>query len=193
MPRLGVVIASTREGRVGAPVAEWFMERARQHGGFEVELVDLKAVNLPLLSEPNHPRLKKYTQETTRAWSATVEALDAFVMVTPEYNFFSPPALVNALDHLYVEWSYKAAGFVSYGGVSGGLRSTQMTKLLLTTFNMVPIVEQVAIPFVAKQMEDGRFAANEMHDKSATAMLDELLRWTNALESLRKPAPTQTS
>ena len=58
MPRLGVVIASTREGRVGAPVAEWFMERARQHGGFEVELVDLEAVNLPMLSEPNHPDRK---------------------------------------------------------------------------------------------------------------------------------------
>lgn len=187
MPRLGVVIASTREGRVGAPVAEWFMERARQHGGFEVELVDLKAVNLPLLSEPNHPRLKKHTQETTKAWSATVDALDAFVLVTPEYNFFSPPALVNALDHLYPEWSYKPAGFVSYGGVSGGLRSTQMTKLMLTSFKIVPIVEQVAIPFVAKLIEDGRFAANDMHDKSAVTMLDELLRWTNALLPLRAP------
>lgn len=121
MPRLGVVITSAREGRVGAPVAEWFMERARQHGGFEVELVDLEAVNLPMLSEPNHPRLKKHTQETIKAWSATVEGFDAFVFVTPEYNFSSPPALVNALDHLYPEWSYKAVGCVSYGGVSGGL------------------------------------------------------------------------
>jgi NAD(P)H-dependent FMN reductase len=185
MPRLGVVIASTREGRVGAPVAEWFVDRARQHGGFDVELVDLKAVNLPVLSEPNHPRVKKYTQETTKAWSATVGALDAFVIVTPEYNFFSPPALVNALDHLYAEWNYKAAGFVSYGGVSGGLRSTQMTKLFLTGFKIVPIVEQVAIPFVAKQVENGRFAANDVQDTSAAAMLDELLRWTGALATLR--------
>ena len=188
MPRLGVVIVSTRQGRVGAPVGEWFMERARRHGGFDVELVDLKAVNLPMLSEPNHPRLKKPTQETTRAWSATVEALDAFVFVSPEYNFFTPPSLVNALDHLYPEWNYKAASFVSYGGVSGGLRATQMTKLMLTTFKMVPIVEQVAIPFVAKSIEDGRFVANELHDKSAATMLDELLRWTNALAALRQPA-----
>ena len=166
MPRLGVVIASTREGRVGATVGDWFMERARQHGGFEAELVDLKAVNLPVLSEPNHPRLKKHTQETTKAWSATVDAL----------------------DHLYPEWSYKPAGFVSYGGVSGGLRSTQMTKLMLTSFKIVPMVEQVAIPFVAKLIEDGRFTANEMHDKSAVMMLDELLRWTNAMAPLRAPA-----
>ena len=185
MPHLGIVIASTREGRVGAPVADWFVEQARQHGGFEVELVDLAAVNLPLLTEPNHPRLKKYTQDATKAWSARVDALDAFVFVTPEYNFFSPPALVNALDHLYSEWNYKAAGFVSYGGISGGLRSVQMTKLLLTTFKMVPIVEAVTIPFVAKALQDGRFPGSDPARSSATAMLDELLRWTNALAALR--------
>lgn len=185
MPRVGVVIASTRQGRVGAPVAEWFMGRAREHGAFEAELVDLEAVNLPLLSEPNHPRLKKYTQETTKAWSATVAALDAFVFVTPEYNFGSPPALVNALDHLYAEWTYKAAGFVSYGGISAGLRSVQMSRQLLTGFKMVPIVEAVAIPFVARELQDGRFPGNDKVNTSATAMLDELLRWTNALAALR--------
>ena len=188
MPRLGVVIVSTREGRVGGAVSEWFMGRAREHGGFDVELVDLKEVNLPVLSEPNHPRLKKHTQEATKAWSATVDALDAFVFVSPEYNFFTPPSLVNALDHLYPEWNHKAAGFVSYGGVSGGLRAAQMTKLMLTTFKMVPIVEQVTIPFVAKLVDGGRFDSSELHDKSAATMLDELLRWTDALATLRRPA-----
>ena len=187
MPRLGVVIASTREGRVGEPVGAWFVERARRHGGFEVELVDLKAAGLPLLSEPHHPRLQKYTQETTRAWSATISALDAFVFVTPEYNYGSPPALVNALDHLYNEWGYKAASFVSYGGISGGLRGVQMTKSLLATFKIVPIVEAVAIPFVAKELHDGRFPGNEKIDASAGVMLDELLRWTHALATLRTP------
>ena len=185
VPRLGVVIVSVREGRVGKPVADWFLERARQHGGFDVQLVDLKEVGLPVLSEPNHPRLKKYTQEATKAWSATVDALDAFVFVTPEYNFATPPSLVNALDHLYNEWLYKPAGFTSYGGVSGGLRATQMTRMMLATFKMVPMVEQVIIPFVAKEMKDGVFPGGELFDKSAKVMLDELLRWTNALRGLR--------
>ena len=185
MPRLGVVVASVREGRAGAPVADWFMDRAGQHGGFDVELVDLKVVNLPILSEPNHPRLQKYTLESTKRWSATVAALDAFVFVTPEYNFGSPPALINALDTVYVEWNYKPAAFVSYGGVSGGLRSVQMTKMMLTTFKLVPIVEAVSIPFIAKELQDGRFPGNEKVDKAAAAMLDELLRWTNALKPLR--------
>jgi NAD(P)H-dependent FMN reductase len=189
MPRLGVIVASVREGRAGAPVADWFMERAHQHGGFELELVDLKAINLPMLSEANHPRLQKYTQESTKRWSATVAALDAFVFVTPEYNFGSPPALVNALDTVYVEWACKPVGFVSYGGVSGGLRSVQMTKLMLTAFKLVPMVEAVSIPFIAKELQDGRFPGNERVDKAAIAMLDELLRWTNALKPLREARP----
>ena len=185
LPRLGIVTVSVREGRVGAPVTDWFVEQATRHGGFEIERVDLKAVGLPVYSEPNHPRLKKYTQETTKAWSATVAALDAFVFVTPEYNFATPPSLVNALDHLFSEWHYKAAGFVSYGGVSGGLRATQMTRMLLTSFKIVPMVEQVIIPFVANELKDGRFPGNEKTDKSTHVMLDELLKWTKALEALR--------
>ena len=185
MNRLGLVLVSTREGRVGATVADWVLEKAQEHGGFEVEFVDLKGVDLPLLSEPNHPRLKKYTQPKTVAWSETVAALDAFVFVSPEYNFGTPPSLVNALDHLYGEWNYKAAGLVTYGGISGGLRAAQMTKQLLASFKVVPIVEQVAIPFVAQHLTDGVFQANDAHDKSAKVMLDELVRWTTALKTLR--------
>lgn len=186
MPRLGVVLVSVREGRAGAPITDWVVEQARLHGGFEVDVIDLKAIDLPLLRESNHPRLKKYTEPKTIAWSATVDALDAFVFVTPEYNFSMPPSLVNALDHLYHEWSYKPAAFVSYGGMSGGIRSVQAAKTLLTTFKIVPMVEAVAIPFVAKAVTDGRFTAGDTHEKPARAMLDELLRWTHALAALRK-------
>lgn len=186
-PQLGVIVASVREGRNGWPVTEWFLEAAKRHDGFDVVLMDLKAWDLPLLSEPNHPRLQKYTQDKTKQWSAAVSAADAFVIVTPEYNFASPPALVNALHHLYREWNYKAAGFVSYGGASGGMRSVQMTKTLLTTLKIVPIVEAVTIPFIAKLVENGSFTADEKHDTSAAAMLDELARWTKALHALRQP------
>ena len=178
------MIVSVREGRAGDPVGAWFMERAREHGGFEVELLDLQAVDLPLLREPHHPRLQKYTSAKTQAWSRTIAALDAFVFVTPEYNFSAPPSLVNALDHLYVEWGCKAAAFVSYGGMSGGIRAVQHAKPMLTTFKMMPMVETVAIPFVGKLLQDGRFAGGESFDKAARVMLDELLRWTNAIATL---------
>ena len=186
MPRLGIVVASVREGRIGLPVAEWFVARAQAHGAFEPVLVDLKEVGLPLLSEPQHPRFQKYEQETTKAWSATVRALDAFVFVTAEYNHTVPPALVNALDHLYVEWNYKAAAFVSYGGISGGLRAVQTIKPLAAALKMVPIVEAVAISFPAKLVDASRrFTGDESHEKAAAVMLDELARWDRALTTLR--------
>lgn len=186
MPKLGVIIASTREGRAGLPIAEWFLTIARQHGAFDVQTLDLKTIALPLLSEPNHPRTQSYTQDSTKDWSAQVAACDAFIIVTPEYNFSSPPALVNALDHLYVEWNYKPAAFVSYGGVSGGLRSVQTTKLLLTSLKMMPIVEAVGIPFYAQQLDAGVFKGSESQEKAATLMLTELARWTTALQTLRQ-------
>jgi len=179
------VVCSTRPGRVGPAIANWFHGFAQKHGKFEARLVDLADVNLPLLDEPHHPRLRQYTKEHTKRWSATVDAADAFVFVTPEYNFSTPPALVNALDFVFHEWAYKPAAFVCYGGASGGLRSVQMTKLIVTTLKMMPMQETVALPFFSKHIEDGVFKGDEAHDKAATAMLDETLRWADALKVLR--------
>jgi NAD(P)H-dependent FMN reductase len=189
MLQLGVIVASVREGRVGFPIAQWFLEAARKHGRFQPRLVDLKEARLPLLEEPKHPRLQQYEHAETKAWSVLISSLDAFVIVTPEYNYGTPPALLNALDHLYVEWNYKTAGFVSYGGISGGTRSVQMTKQVLTTLKMVPIVEAVNIPFVTQFIEGGAFKATDAHDKAATAMLNEQFKWAEALRSLRAPKP----
>lgn len=186
MSKLHTIIASTRPGRRGPVVARWFHEFAVQHGKFEAELVDLAEFHLPLLNEPAHPRLKQYQHEATKAWSASVEAADAFVFVTPEYNFGPPPSLLNALNYLYQEWNYKPAAFVSYGGISGGLRAVQMEKLTLTTLKMVPIVEQVTIPLFTQYINDEDvFVPTEMHDKSASDLLDELFQWTEALKPLR--------
>jgi NAD(P)H-dependent FMN reductase len=185
MPTLTIIIASMREGRGGEAIARWFIERARQHGKFEVHVADLRELNLPLLNEPHHPRLKKYVHESTKQWSAIVDAADAFVLVTPEYNYSTPPALVNALDTVYHEWTYKPVGFVTYGGISGGLRAMQMTRMMVTGFKMMPMVEAVNIPYFTQFVQDGVFKANETHEKSVTPMLDELHRWSGALKTLR--------
>lgn len=186
MPKLQVIIASTRPGRVGLPIGRWFYEFARRQGGFDVEWVDLVEVKLPLMDEPNHPRLRKYTRPHTKAWSEKVDGADAFVFVTPEYNYGSPPALVNALDYLFHEWSYKPAGFVSYGGISGGTRSVQMTKQIVTALKMMPLFEAVTIPMFAQYIDkEGAFVPIAAHEKSATAMLDELGRWAEVLRPLR--------
>ncbi|MGC3986402.1 MAG: NAD(P)H-dependent oxidoreductase [Pseudorhodoferax sp.] len=185
-PILHTLICSTRPGRVGPTIAEWAHAQAQAHGGFDARLVDLASFGLPVFDEPEHPRLGRYQHAHTRAWSASVDEADAFVFVLPEYNFAPPGALVNALNYLVREWHYKAVGFVSYGGMSGGIRSVQVTKGLLSTLKLVSLPEAVALPNVAQQLQaEGGLAANPVNGQSATAMLDELLRWTGALQGLR--------
>lgn len=186
-PLLQVIVASTRPGRVGLSVGQWFYAEAERHGGFALEFVDLAEVDLPFLDEPNHPRLRKYTHAHTKAWSERVERADAFAFVMPEYNHGLSAPLKNAIDYLNQEWRYKAVGLVSYGGVSGGTRAAQMLKPVLAVLKMVPMSEAVIIPFVQQFVDDdGAFRANEVLEKAAKAMLDEMLRWTEALGALRE-------
>ncbi len=186
MPRLLIIIASTRPGRAGLPIGQWAEARARSHGGFEVEVADLAELDLPFMDEPNHPRLRRYTQPHTRAWSATVDAADAFVMVMPEYNYGFTAPLKNAIDFLHQEWKHKPVGIVSYGGVAAGTRAAQMLKQVLTTLSMVPLFEAVSIPFFSQFIDDeGELQANETMEQAADAMFDELVRVGAALEPLR--------
>ncbi len=187
--KLMVLTASTRPGRVGASVAAWFTDAARRHGKFEVAPADLAEFNLPVFDEPNHPAQKKYQHEHTKRWSAAVDAADAYTFVVPEYNFGPTPALVNALNYLYQEWCYKPVGFVSYGGLSGGMRGVQVAKGLCTTLKMMPMYEAVAIPNVFPMVKDegGKkvFTPNEHCEKGAAALLDETMKWATALKTIR--------
>lgn len=186
-PLLQVITASTRDGRKGPVVARWFIEQARRHDGFEIDPVDLADVDLPLFDEPRHPRLQEYEHDHTAEWGETVARADAFVFVTPEYDNVPPSSLVNALQFLVKEWAYKPAGFVSYGGVSGGTRSAAFTRIILTTLRMMPIPDAVSIPFFSRHIDEdaGTFQPGEVQEKAAVAMLDELVRWERALRTLR--------
>jgi len=185
-PTLLIVIASTRPTRVGLPIAEWFEARARAHGGFEVEVADLAVLDLPLMNEPKHPRRREYEHGHTKEWSARVEAADAFVFVHPEYNHGMTAPLKNALDYLSHEWAYKPLGLVSYGSVSAGTRAAQMIKQVAVYLKLFTVAEAVSIPFVSRQIGDGgKFEPTELVEKSAPAMLDELVRLEAALRPLR--------
>lgn len=148
MIQVKVITASTRPGRKGPAITHWILELLKQFDAIQVEHLDLKEINLPFLDEPHHPRLKKYIHEHTIQWSKTIEGADAFIFVTPEYNFGFPATLKNALDFLFEEWHYKPVGIVSYGGLSAGTRAAQMLKQIITTLKMMPLTESVAIPFL---------------------------------------------
>ena len=184
-PRLHTVIASTRPGRVGPSIARWFNDYAASHGKFDAQLVDLADFHLPVYDEPHHPMRRQYEHQHTRMWSANVNAADALVFVLPEYNYSPPPAFVNAIDYLFWEWQYKPVGFVSYGGVSGGLRSAQQARLMTSTLKMMPVPEGIALPNVFSQIVEGKFTANDLNTQGAAAMLNEMHKWAEALKPLR--------
>jgi len=185
-PRLHIIVTSTRPGRVGPKIAQWFHGLTVEHGKFDARLVDLADFNLPVFDEPDHPMTGNYHHEHTKGWSESVAAADAIIFATPEYNYFAPPSLVNALDYLHAEWAYKPVGFVSYGGVSGGLRAVQPAKQLLTTLNAMPIPQVVAIPnFWQFFDEDGEFVPNEAVTQGVAPLLDALYLWTEPLKALR--------
>lgn len=186
LPTLQIIIGSTRPGRVGTAVAHWFADRAKASELFDIEIIDLAEVDLPLMNEPHHPKLGKYTHDHTKRWSQTIQRADAYVFVVPEYNYGFNAATKNALDYLHAEWADKPVGFVSYGGVAGGTRAVQMLKQVVTTLRMVPVFESVNIPFVQQYLEDGgSFAATSLMDEAADAMLGEIDRWGAASSQLR--------
>ncbi len=186
--KLHIIVGSTRPGRKGSAIARWLYSFAVDHGKFDPVFIDLADFNLPVFDEPNHPAMQQYVHPHTIAWAESVDKADAFVFVTPEYNSGPPPSLLNALNYLYKEWGYKPAGFVSYGGIAGGVRSVQTLKQTLTTLKMMPIVEAVIVPMFQEFIDDnGRFVPNAMHSQGAQETLDELYRWTDALAPLRSP------
>lgn len=184
-----IIIASTRPGRVGLPVGEWFAGRAREHDAFDVTVADLAEWNLPFLDEPNHPRLHEYVQPHTERWSEAVDACDAFVFVMPEYNHGINAPLKNAIDYLHNEWARKPVAFVSYGGVAAGTRAVQMTKQIVVSLRMVPLNDAVSIPFVKTMIgDDGAFHPTDTVEQAVDPMLDELAAVATAMRSVRESA-----
>lgn len=176
-PVLQVLVASTRPGRVGEPVARWIARRAGEHAAFDVEVVDLAEIDLPMFAEPKHPRLGEYTLDHTREFSAIINHADGFVFVFPEYNHSYNAALKNALDHLNKEWAGKPVGLVSYGGVAAGARAAVALEPVLVALRMRPVAF-APIPFVAQFVTgdgDGRhFEPNAEVEKGIVALLDVL-------------------
>jgi len=184
MTRIMIIVGSVRPGRIGLPIAQWARERV-EAAGHEVDFADLAEIALPFLDEPAHPAKKQYTQPHTIAWSERVDAAEAVILVTPEYNHSYSPALKNALDFLFREWSRKPVAFVSYGGVSGGLRGVTALEPVLLALGMVRSTADVIIPGASRQIEDGVLAHDESRERAMQAVIDDLASLAGPLAALR--------
>ena len=185
-----IIVGSVREGRVGLPIAEWVRSEAEKTGTFDIDFVDLRELALPFMDEPHHPRLKQYTKPHTIAWSERVDAAEAFVFVTPEYNYSYSPALKNALDYLSAEWWRKPVGFVSYGGVSSGTRGVVGLLPTTTGLGLVRVGANVELTFGGKQVVDGVFQPQEKELSILAHELQELETLARALAPVRAGADT---
>lgn len=185
MFRLAIIIGSTRPGRNGEAVAKWIYEIAKLRKDVEVELVDIRDYDLPLLNEPHPASTGQYTQVHTRKWSMKIASFDGFVFVTPEYNHAPPAALKNAIDYLFYEWNNKSAGFVGYGTM-GAVRAVEELRILMGALMIADVRAQVMLSLFEDFEKLTTFRPNSRHEKTVNTMLERVILWGTVLKPLRK-------
>ena len=185
--RIGIIIGSTRPGRVGDQVAKWVYEQASQRDDAEFEIVDLADFALPHLDEAMPASRGQYANEHTRAWADKIASFDGYVFVTPEYNHSTSGALKNAIDFLYAEWNNKAVGFVSYGG-AGGARAAEHLRLVAGELQMADVRQQVALSLITEFENFSVFKPGDYNVDALNTLLDQVIAWSTALAPLRKTA-----
>lgn len=192
MTRIGIIVGSTRPGRNGEAVARWVHELASQRTDAEFEVVDIADFDLPLLDEPVPASMGMYSKPHTKAWAEKIASLDGFVFVTAEYNHAPTGALKNAIDFVYGEWNDKAAGFVGYGS-AGGVRAVESLRLIMGELQVADVRTQVALSLATDFENYSVFTPGEQHEGVLASMLDQLVRWTEAMKTLREGSAVQAA
>lgn len=178
MLKIGIVLGSTREGRVSPQVGEWVKKIADARGDAEYEIIDLADYKLPLLGEPGGDA------SGAAAWSQAIAKQDGFVFIVQEYNHSITGALKNGLDYLREEWNNKAAGIVSYGSV-GGARATEHLRGILGELSIADVRVHPALSLFIDFENGTDFKPKEVQTQSVNDMLDQVISWSTALKTIR--------
>jgi NAD(P)H-dependent FMN reductase len=188
---LAIVIGSVREGRFGPVAASWVAGQAAAHGGFDAKVIDLADYEIPVslpAASPKYagdayPRPAGMTELTAR-----LEAADAFILVTPEYNHSYPASLKAAIDWHFTQWTAKPVAFVSYGGAAGGRHAVLHLENVLTELHAVTIRGGLAFPNYFTSWTDGQ-PADPSAAGDARTLLNQLAWWAAALRAARAEKP----
>ncbi len=177
--KIGIILGSTREGRVSPQVGEWVKEKADRFGTAEYEIVDIKDYNLPLLgTSEDTSGVERYNQKLSE--------LDGFLFIVQEYNHSMSGALKNAMDSAKEAWFEKAAGIVSYGS-AGGARAAEHLRAVLTELRMAHVRTHPLLSLFEDFENFSDFKPrNDLHEENLKTLLDELERWTKAMKSIRE-------
>jgi NAD(P)H-dependent FMN reductase len=181
MMRLAIITGSVRDERFGPTVTDWFARVAARRPEFEVDVIDLASFDIPD---------DMSATDDQRDFARRIEAADAIVVVTPEYNHSFPGPLKTAIDSLKTQWQGKPVGFVSYGGISGGLRAVEALRIVYAELHAVTVRDVVAFPMAWTKFDDnGDPVETEVVGIAADALLNNLTWWAAALKKARADAP----
>ncbi len=188
---IAVIVGSTRKDRFSRTAADWIAAELTKNESIEVSLLDLRDYSMPFFDADTSPMVKQepFEHESVQKFTAEIDKADGFVFVTPEYNHGTSAVLKNALDWVYPEWNEKPAAFVGYGN-AGGARAIEQLRQVVIELQMAPISAAVHIAghdFFPVQF--GGAPADEMfanYSDKADAMINQLLRWAQALKQMRE-------
>lgn len=176
--KIGIILGSTRQGRLSPQVGKWVKEIADKRGDAAYEIVDIADYKLPLLGETDG------SEPGIQAWKDKLASLDGFVFIVQEYNHSISGALKNALDWAREEWNNKAAGIVSYGSV-GGARAAEHLRGICGELKIADVRTHAALSLFTDFENFATFKPADLHLKNVNTMLDEVVAWSGALKTLR--------
>lgn len=174
---IGIILGSTREGRLSPQVGEWVKKIADERNDANYEIVDIADYKLPLLGEADA------TEQATK-WNEKLNSLDGFIFVVQEYNHSISASLKNALDYAREAWNNKSAGIVSYGSV-GGARAAEHLRGILGELSVADVRVHPALSLFTDFDSNGKFTPADLHLTNLNGMLDQVLAWGGALKTLR--------
>ncbi|KEF37190.1 putative flavoprotein [Schinkia azotoformans MEV2011] len=175
---IGIILGSTRQGRVSPQVGEWVMGIANKRGDANFEIVDIADYNLPFLGTTDG------TEPGIAAWNEQLASLDGFVFIVQEYNHSITGALKNAIDFAREAWYNKAAGIVSYGS-TGGARAAEHLRGILAEQKVADVRTHPTLSLFTDFVNGTEFKPQELHQNNVNTMLDEVIAWSGALKIFR--------
>jgi NAD(P)H-dependent FMN reductase len=181
--RVAVIVGSNRHGRFAPTVAKWFLGQIRSRGDVDVHVVDLADLDVPGAHGPEGAAAME-------DFRASIDHADAVVVITPEYNHSFPAALKQAIDFVHEEWQAKPVSFVSYGGISGGLRAVEHLRAVFAELHAVTVRDTVSLHNAWSLFDErGELLDAGPCNAAAKQMLDQLCWFARALRAARLAHP----
>jgi NAD(P)H-dependent FMN reductase len=165
--KIGIIVGSTREGRISRTIAEWTQREVQKVSQHDIVILDLADYPLPFFGEPDiHTAIPQ--------WEEQINSCSGFIFVTPEYNHSITGVLKNALDFAYTDWNRKVAGIISYGFGANGARAAEHLRNILGALGVVDTKTQILLSLF-DDMSNKKFSPRDLHLDNIKQMVLDIL------------------